>query len=238
MRWLICCFLMLPGCLPETATLTDPCASDCNDSANVGDACAEASDCAKGDACFLEFPGGYCQGFCAADDGQGDACGNDDSGVCVETDGEAAPACIGQCDAADPESCGRDTSACYSLEGEDVGVCYQRCASAGSCGSSMACDGQGLCRAAVSSCDALTGAGCREGNHCYLSANGLPFCGLAGQAGAGQACAVVAGCVANHWCVQGACRKLCDIEDFSACGGVPSLCTPVVSGTRVGVCVQ
>lgn len=240
MKWVVLSLSlsMWVGCLPEMQSLTDPCASDCTATATVGSACAAAEDCGVGDACLLDFPGGYCQGFCAAGAASGTLCGNLDSGVCVKS-GDGTPACVGACDPSDPRSCGRDTTACYSLEGSaGVGICFRSCASGADCDPGMSCDGQGLCRQPVASCDGLTDAGCRAGFHCFLSAQGNPFCGLAGDAGPGQACTVVAGCVEEHWCVSGVCRALCDTEDFSACGGVAASCSPLVRGTRLGFCIQ
>lgn len=230
--------VLLVACLPEAEpALTDPCTADCNESATVGGPCVEATDCAAGDACRTDFPGGYCQGFCEGSVDEGTPCGNDESGVCVQADG--IPVCVGRCDPADPASCGRDVTACYELATvEGVGICHVRCASGADCSDGYACDGQGLCRPPVQTCDGLTDAGCADGTHCYLSAQGVPFCGLAGEAGRGAACSVVAGCVAGHWCIQGACRAKCDIDDFAACGGVPADCTPLVSGTRLGFCVR
>ena len=54
----------------------------------------------------------------------------------------------------------------------------------------------------------------------------------------GDACNNVAGCVEGSWCVSGACQPLCDTDDFSACGGIPGLCTNIIRGSRLGVCTQ
>ena len=223
------------SCVPQEPTLSAPCVEGCDDSAALGAACKEAEDCATGAACNGGFPGGYCQGSCEEGAGVGAACGGQGEGRCVPSV-QGPAACLSGCDVANPDSCARAQTACYPLEGASGGVCHLRCGLDADCGGGLGCDGRGICRAATASCDGLTNAGCPQGQACFLSAEGAAFCGLQGQAPAGAACGRVAGCVAGHWCIEGSCQRLCAVDDFGACGGIPQLCTPVVRGFRLGYC--
>lgn len=225
------------GCVPqEVEGLTEPCAEACNETAQLGSPCAEALDCNTGQACNLGFPGGYCQAQCVQGAGVGDACGQDGQGRCLtRADGQGL-ACLLGCPADEVGSCTRGDLACYPVEGTEAGVCHLRCGSDEICGEQGGCDGQGLCRAAVQNCDGLTSSGCPTGLECYLNPGLVPFCGLPGLRQPGQSCSRVADCVEGHWCVEGSCRALCAVDDFSACANRPAACRALVQGFRLGFC--
>lgn len=230
----------LGACLVDApAGLTEPCAEGCNEDAKVGAPCAKAEDCAQGAACNLGFQGGYCQPPC--DEGareDGDPCGGG-QGRCYETGGELGAVCLAECNPTDPASCAHPRAACVAAEATGGGVCLARCGQDADCGSGKACDGQGFCRPVLADCDGLYDVGCiNDGLRCYLSPQAGPFCGAPGDATPGGECNNVAGCVADHWCVQGRCLERCDVQDPGGCGGVPSACTPLVVGARLGFCVR
>jgi hypothetical protein len=235
---MLCWSCALAGCPSEVEGLTDPCASGCSASATVGAPCGAAEDCAEGDACRLTFPGGYCEGICTDSAADGTLCGSSDGGLCVDIGGESGVVCLASCETAEPASCGRPSTVCYELASSPaLGVCFGRCTANADCGQGFACDGQGLCRPAVATCDGLTDEGCREGTRCYLSADGVVFCGLAGDGLVGDACDRVAACQSGHWCLAGVCRASCDVRDLSSCGNLPAACTPLQSGSRLGFCI-
>lgn len=217
------------GCVGDGAMVTEPCTEGCSTSALVGTACQEATDCPQGMFCNLAFPGGYCQASCD-DAAFGDSCGASDSGVCVP-DGSTF-ACLGRCDPDEPASCERADAACYAWNGTTTGVCHLRCHRDADCGAGLACDGQGVCRVAAS-CDGLTDAGCGAGLSCMRSEREETFCGWAGAARVGQACASNAVCGEALICYRGACAERCDPERTWACGDVGA-CQPITAG--LGVC--
>ncbi len=228
---------LVTSCVPqEQEALTEPCTEDCNEMATIGSTCQQATDCAQGDACNLGVVNGYCQGSCEAEAAVGDVCNADMVGRCVaRADGQGL-ACVVGCDPGAPSSCPRQETACYDVPGTEIGVCLPRCTADDQCGSGFGCDGQGICRTVGASCDGLTNSGCPSGQACYLSFEQASFCGLPGSKLTGQSCSRLSECVEGNWCVEGACRPLCAVDDFSACGNRPGVCTAVVRGFRLGYC--
>jgi hypothetical protein len=228
--------LLLQGCLVQEELLTEPCAADCNAQARLGSPCATETDCAQGMLCNLGFPGGYCQVGCEA---PGAACGAQGEGQCLSNpSGDPPGLCLARCDPNAPGSCASPQAACYpDAGGAGEGLCHLRCAAHADC-EGLACDGQGLCRP-PKECNGLTDGGCLEdGLRCYVTANLGAWCGLPGGKAEGEACQLEADCAAGTWCLQGRCLRRCDTDDFTACGGVPARCAPLVAGNRLGFCVQ
>lgn len=228
---------LLTGCMVPEPAFTEPCSENCNASAIIGAGCAAAEDCAEGMFCSLDYPGGYCHVACDEGAAINDACGPDDTGLC-QPGAEDLTLCYGECDPSDPESCGREESVCYAAGEEGQGICFVRCDSDADCGGSMACDGTGVCRSPVATCDAMTHQGCASGMSCLFSTTVGPFCGVAGTARTNDACDGANDCEEGLWCVDSACRPLCDVDDFNSCSGAPGNCQPVQRGGRLGVCLR
>lgn len=236
---LLSLLLLLCACIEEPELLTQPCAEGCNESASIGSPCQKAEDCATEAFCNLGFPGGYCQVFCGEGATTGDACGPENAGYCLDW-GEQGAVCLGACDPNQSgDQCPHPKSRCYPVAGEpNKGICHTRCSADQDCGDGLACDGQGFCQPVVATCDGLSNQGCGEGLECFLSPNVGPFCGYPGETAPGQACTGVADCTSGQWCVNSRCLSKCDSSSFSSCGGVPSACRPLVSGTRLGFCIR
>lgn len=235
LSWLLALILLaLGGCVVDEMGLTEPCQAGCNGEAVLGSTCTQAQDCGLGMLCNLTFPGGYCQLGCEE---LGAACGASQEGLCLANPGgDPVGLCLGRCDPSAPGSCPNPQSSCYPQPDGSTGLCGLRCGAHSDCGG-LACDGQGVCRAAQQ-CNTLTDGACLEqGQRCYLSGHLGTWCGLPGSVDLSQPCTLEAECAQGTWCIQGACRARCDTDDFTACGGVPALCTPLVVGNRLGFCV-